>query len=289
MRRIRMVLLPCLLTACAKPPPPPSPGVAALEARVAKLEEILLQREDALAFLDQAYEMRLESEAKPTPGKIYGVDIAQNVAIGQVLGSPNALVTVVKAWDFACPHCFRASQVLDELLGEYHGKLRVVLKHMVVHPQQVSTAHLAACAAAKQGKFEAFYKAFWKQGYEAYAAQRDVSLLAEDNVFKIASSVGLDIDRLQADLHGCRSFIDADETELRKFRVGGTPAFFINGEFVGGGIPKDAFKQYIDQKLAIAERSGIPGAVYYDKEIRGKGEKSVPRPTPRGGGGGAGR
>jgi hypothetical protein len=89
------------------------------------------------------------------------------------------------------------------------------------------------------------------------------------------------VNRLQADMPSCREVIAADEEELRKFKVSGTPAFFINGEFIGGGIPKDAFKQFIDRKLDIAARSGVPGAAYYDQEIRGKGEKSVQRPAAK--------
>jgi protein-disulfide isomerase len=154
---------------------------------------------------------------------------------------------------------------------------------MVVHPQQVAVAHLVACAAAKQGKFKEFYTAFWKNGFEAYQTQRDPSLLAEHNVFKIAGEVGVNPTRMQADISSCQKVIADDEAELRKFKVNGTPSFFINGEFIGGGLPKEGFKQIIDQKLAIAERSGVPGAQYYDKEIRGKGEKSVERRDKRGG------
>jgi protein-disulfide isomerase len=161
--------------------------------------------------------------------------------------------------------------------------VRVVLKHFVVHPQQVAAAHLAACAAARQGKFKEFYQAFWTQGFEAYLDQRDPSLLGEDSVYKIAGGAGLDVGRLRADMPGCQQVIRADEAELRRFKVTGTPAFFINGEFIGGGIPKEMFKQVIDHKLAIAERSGVPGAVYYEQEIRAKGEKSVERPGKRGG------
>ena len=272
-----MMLLACLLgSACAKHKPPAE--LAALETRVAYLEETLAKREEALKFLDMAYEARLDQETRPAPGTVYGVDIAQNLALGQVIGPPDALVTIVKAWDFACPHCYRSSLILDELLDEYQGKVRLVLKHMVVHPQQVAAAHLAACAAAKQGKFREFYKAFWTDGYQAYADRRDESLLGPDNVLKIASGVGLDANRLQADMPSCQQVIAADEAELRKFKVGGTPAFFINGEYIGGGIPKATFKQYIDRKLDIAARSGVPGADYYAKEIRGKGEQSVQRP-----------
>ena len=157
--------------------------------------------------------------------------------------------------------------------------MRVVWKHMVVHPQQVLVAHLAGCAAAKQGKFQEFYKAFWTYGYKPYQDQHDASSLGEDSVYKIAAGAGLDVPRLQGDLVPCQRVLAADEAELRKFKVNGTPTFFINGEYIGGGLSKEGFKQIIDQKLAIAEQSGVPGAEYYEKEIRGKGEQSVQRPA----------
>jgi hypothetical protein len=92
-------LLACLLGAsCARSKPP---ALVSLEARVSQLELMLAKREDALAFLELAYEQRLEAELKPQPGIVYGVDIQQNLALGQVLGSPEALVTIVEAWDFA--------------------------------------------------------------------------------------------------------------------------------------------------------------------------------------------
>jgi protein-disulfide isomerase len=148
---------------------------------------------------------------------------------------------------------------------------------MVVHPQQVMGAHLAGCAAAKQGKFAEFYNAFWDRAYKEYAEKRDPSFLGEENVYKIAGDLGIDVERLKGDMPGCNAVIQADQEELAKFKVNGTPAFFINGEFVGGGIPKERFKQIIDKKLQVAQASGVPGAEYYEKEIRGKGEKSVQR------------
>ena len=44
-------------------------------------------------------------------------------------------------------------------MKEYDGKVRVVYKNMVVHPQVVTKAHLAGCAAGKQGKFVEFKNA----------------------------------------------------------------------------------------------------------------------------------
>jgi hypothetical protein len=77
-------------------------GGGALEARVARLEKKLANVDkDAMDFLAAAYEQTMERETKAQPGKVYGVDIQPNLQLGQVEGSPQALVTIVEAWDFA--------------------------------------------------------------------------------------------------------------------------------------------------------------------------------------------
>ena len=161
------------------------------------------------------------------------------------------------------------------MVKEYDGKVRVVYMNMVVHPDVVQMAHQYGCAAGKQNKFIEYKRAFWEKGYGAYAASggRDKSSMGEEGILKFAGDVGLDVQKLKADAASaeCKQRVDQDENELHKFKVNGTPAFFINGKHIGGGIPKDAFKQIIDDKLAIAEKSGVSGADYYEKEIMGKG------------------
>jgi protein-disulfide isomerase len=158
---------------------------------------------------------------------------------------------------------------------EYDGKVRVVFKNMVVHPQQVMTAHLAGCAAAKQQKFVPFYHAFWDKAFTPYAQSRDPSKLGEENIMAIAKDLGMDTAKFKADMDGaeCKALVQADMAELQKFKVNGTPGFFINGKFVGGALDKAGFKQIIDERLKAAEASGVSGAEYYDKEVMAKGEK----------------
>lgn len=83
----------------------PETGVAAsgdLEARVARLEKKLSKVDkEALDFLAMAYDQQVEQQTKPQPGVVYGVDIQPNIQLGQWEGSPEALVTIVEAWDFA--------------------------------------------------------------------------------------------------------------------------------------------------------------------------------------------
>jgi hypothetical protein len=78
------------------------PASGDLEARVARLEKKLSKVDkDALDFLAAAYEQRVEAETKAQPGVVYGVDIQPNVQLGMTEGAPDALVTIVEAWDFA--------------------------------------------------------------------------------------------------------------------------------------------------------------------------------------------
>ncbi len=158
----------------------------------------------------------------------------------------------------------------------YNGKVRVVFKNLVVHPQQVSRAHLAGCAAANPGKRVEFYTAFWDKAYKPYQEARDPAKLSEEAILSWAPTIGLDPVKLKNDMNSpeCQGLLDADAAELRKFRVGSTPSFFINGTYMAGAMDVSGFKQVIDQKLKIAEASGVPGAQYYDQEILGKGEKA---------------
>ena len=150
-----------------------------------------------------------------------------------------------------------------------------MFKNMVVHPQVVTAAHKAGCAAGKQQKFVAYKNAFWEKAYGPYAASHDQSKLGEENIMAIAKDIGLDTAKLKADMESpdCQALLDKDMQELQKFRVNSTPTFFINGKHINGALPKEAFKQVIDEQLKVAEASGVSGAEYYDKEVMGKGEK----------------
>ena len=258
------------------------PPNASLEDRVARLEAQQTKHDEALDFLDKVYAQQKQQQQQqerdePAPDAVFAVDVADDVKLGEVDGPATALVTIVKAFDYACPYCQKVSGTMDELVKDYNGKVRVVYKNMVVHPQVATPVHLASCAAAKQGKYVAFKNAFWDKGWGSYAASqgKDHSSYTEDGILKIAGEAGLDTGRLKADMTGgeCKKLVEADMSELAKFKVSSTPTFFINGQHVGGALPKDAFKQIIDEKLKLAEASGVSGGDYYAKEIIGKGEK----------------
>lgn len=216
-----------------------------------------------------------QQRQEPAPDAQFAVDISPNMKIGMTHGPEAAPVTIVEAWDLACPYCQRVSSTIDKLVNDYNGKVRVVFKNLVVHPQMVARAHLAVCAAGKQGKFYDFYKTWWEKSYKPYQDARDASKLSEENMMSWVSSIGLDPAKMKADMDSqeCQQLVANDAAELRKFRVGSTPSFFINGHYVAGAMDESAFKTMIDEQLKIAEASGA-GNDYYDKVIMTKGEKA---------------
>jgi protein-disulfide isomerase len=268
------------LGGCHPATPPRSAETANLEARVKHLEEINATYAESLAFLKQIYDQQkaqaqAEEEDEPAPGAVFAVDIAANLRAGMVQGPLDAPVTIVEAFDFACPYCRRLTDTLDDLVKHNPGKVRIVFKNMVVHPQVATPAHLASCAAAKQGKYVAFREAFWKQGFDAYAAAGDPSKIDEDNVIAIAKGVGLDPAQLQADMssEACKEEISKDMDELAKFHVNSTPTLFVNGTQLVGALPEARFQQLVDEKLQAVKASGVPSGDYYQQVIMTKGEK----------------
>jgi protein-disulfide isomerase len=252
-----------------------------VEEQLKRLQDAHDHDAEALDFLNKVYaqqkqQQQAQEREEPAEDAMFAVNVAEDIKAGQVDGPASAPVTIIKAFDFACPYCQRVSSTMEELVKDYGGKVRVVYANMLVHPP-ARTAHLASCGAAKQGKYMAFKDAFWEKGYGPYSASggQDTSKLGEDNILAISKDLGLDTAKLKADMNSpeCSQRVQNDMQEMQKFHVNATPTFFINGKHVGGALPKEAFKKIIDEQLKIAEASGVPGADYYDKVVLAKGEK----------------
>jgi protein-disulfide isomerase len=169
---------------------------------------------------------------------------------------------------------------------DYNGKVRVVYKNMVVHPQVVKKGHLAGCAAGKQGKFNEFRHAWWEKAYAPYAASHDAAKLGDESINAIASELHLDAAKFKSDMDSpdCEAHVNADQQELSKWHVNATPSFFIDGRpFQWSGTP-EGFKTAIDEEIKKVEASGVPCGEYYQKMVVEKGEqkfrsKKEPKPS----------
>jgi hypothetical protein len=98
--------LTALETAHKNPPGPGGQTDAALSDRLQKVEGSLARREDALGYLEMAYQQQKRQQEAKEAGQhdanaVFAVDISNAIKAGQVEGPNSAIVTVVEAWDFA--------------------------------------------------------------------------------------------------------------------------------------------------------------------------------------------
>jgi predicted DsbA family dithiol-disulfide isomerase len=136
---------------------------------------------------------------------------------------------------------FGALGVLDQLLDDYEGKIRIVAKQFPIQPKNEVLSE-GLYAAEAQGKF-------WELNDLMHAHQDD---LTKDLMFTLAQQAGLDVARFRAalDQGTYRAKVDADKAAATELQITGTPSFIINGQrIVGLRSPAD-FRVVLDRLLA---------------------------------------
>jgi predicted DsbA family dithiol-disulfide isomerase len=76
--------------------------------------------------------------------------------------------------------------------------------------------------------------------------------MAPEKYVAYAGEMGLDVEQFQKDLASAqvKSRIDGDSKEAASLNVRGTPGFFVNGRYLSGAQPLEAFQERIDEELA---------------------------------------
>ncbi len=135
--------------------------------------------------------------------------------------------------------------------------MRFVIRDFPVHGDVAVKAAEAADCANDQGKFWEYHDKLWET-MSASSQQAQVGTDALVTALKgYASDVGLDTAAFNECLDSGKytSEVQKDAQDGASYGVGGTPAFFINGQQVSGAQPFEVFQQVIDAALASSEAS----------------------------------
>ena len=153
-------------------------------------------------------------------------------------GNPNGNVSLVEFFDYRCPYCKQVEPALENLLGD-DKQLRFVYKEFPVLGPASVTAARAALASRKQGKYAAFHRSMM-----ALKGQID-----DEAVFKVAGSVGIDVDQLRRDMTdpAIDKSLKANFHLAEALDIRGTPGFVIGDDIVPGAISLDELKKLIDK------------------------------------------
>jgi protein-disulfide isomerase len=155
-----------------------------------------------------------------------------------VLGNPDGDVTVIEFFDYNCPYCRRAKPVIEGLLAE-DGNVRLVYREFPILGDASVFAARAALASREQGLYEEFH---W--GLMALSGRA-----TEASVMAVATEVGLDIERLQADMES-ESVSEHIETSLelaQALGITGTPSFVVGETILPGLVDQERLQELVEQ------------------------------------------
>lgn len=154
---------------------------------------------------------------------------------GAVLGNPKGAKVLVKFTDYGCTYCRQSIPGTDKLIAE-DPELKVVIREWPIFDGSEQAARMAL-AAAKQGKYGAFFHAMFEQGPPSAAS-----------IERAAKIAGLD-------LAAARDFAASDEAtaELarnmayaRQLQFTGTPSWIAGNEVIEGLVPPERLAEALD-------------------------------------------
>jgi protein-disulfide isomerase len=135
--------------------------------------------------------------------------------------------------------------VLDRILTEYGGKVRLVYKDFPLPGHALAPpAHEAARCAGAAGKY-------WEYHDRLFQAQPNFE---RADLLRYARDLGIPAQPFAQCLDSgrFRGLVEADIQQGRLLDVARTPTFFINGQRIEGAAPFERFKEAIDEALQNA-------------------------------------
>ena len=157
------------------------------------------------------------------------------------LGNPDGDVTVIEFFDYNCPYCRKAGQTVQELLAS-DANVRVIYREWPILGEDSVFASRAALAARAQGKYEEFH----------WALMNGEGRASEASILKLARHLGLDVEKLQADMTSpaVEAHIAQSSALARTLGFTGTPAFIVGDRTAPGMLSTDEITAMVAEARA---------------------------------------
>lgn len=142
-------------------------------------------------------------------------------------GPEEAPVTIVEFFDPECESCRAMYPIVKQVMGEFDGRVKLVIRYMPLHRNSIYAATLLEAARA-QNKYWEFLEVVMARQPEwaSHAAPRP------DLLIGYAAQVGIDAAKLRAAATDpqIRTRIEQDQSDGMALGATRTPTFFINGK-----------------------------------------------------------
>jgi protein-disulfide isomerase len=159
-----------------------------------------------------------------------------------VAGNPQGDVSVVAFLDYNCPYCRQGAPDLAKLI-EKDNNVRLVLKELPVLGKDSEDVARIALAAIPQGKYFELHQRLFAEPGRATKAK----------ALRLASELGLDVDRLEADMDdpSVTATLLENTRLARDVGVRGVPFYLVGNEVLGDG--KDLYGRLAQAVAGIRE------------------------------------
>lgn len=160
-------------------------------------------------------------------------------------GPMYAPVTLVEFLDPECESCRAAYPIVEQILEDYEGNIRYVVRYFSNHNNSV-LAVAATEAAGEQGMY-------WEMQALLFANQPEWgerTTPQTDLFIRYAGELGLDLERFTAALQNpvYVEKAERDQRDAQALGLRGTPTFFVNGQLVYG-MNEGSLRALIDEAL----------------------------------------
>jgi protein-disulfide isomerase len=159
---------------------------------------------------------------------ISGKGLAKSV---HIRGNPEAPVTLEEFGDFECPSCANLATFVDQLIKEYHPRVRLIFRNFSLPMHQLARdAALAAEAAGLQGRY-------WEMHDMLFREQRVWSGATDAGIWfdSYAETLGLDLNQFRKDVKSdkVRERMESDQARARSLGVKTAPTLFVDKREMG--------------------------------------------------------
>lgn len=153
-------------------------------------------------------------------------------------GNPDGDVTVVEFFDFNCGWCKKAFDDVQKIIAE-DSNARVVFMDLPILSPASEKMTKIALAAHKQGKYFEMHKALM----DYRGSQNDAAF------FKLAADLGLDMDKLKADMDSAdvQAAIAKATAIAQALGIRGTPGFVVGDKVYPGYIGIEKLRNAVKQ------------------------------------------
>ena len=180
---------------------------------------------------------------KDTSAPTTSADDARSAALASehapTIGSADAKVHMVEFLDPACGTCALFYPMVKEWLNQADGELRLSVRHIAFHDGAEYAVRVLE-ASRNQDKY-------WETLEALLGSQRqwvNNHVVQPDQVMPAIAGVGLDMDRLMADMNSAEvtQRIEQDKADAILLKVAATPEYYINGR----PLPSFGAQQLLD-------------------------------------------